>query len=98
MPDRTVIPLDAARTKQAGALLARAFDGDPTYVMVIPDALKRTELLTWLFTGVVRHALRRGTVHTTSEMEGLACWLPPANVHMTFWDTARAGLLPTPLV
>ncbi|MHB9033478.1 MAG: GNAT family N-acetyltransferase [Anaerolineae bacterium] len=98
MPDRTIIPLDTARVRAAGALLARAFDTDPTYTMVFPDALKRLEVLTWLLTGVVRHSLRAGTVHTTSELEGVACWMPPGRTNMGVWDTVKAGLLPTPLV
>jgi len=98
MSDRTIIPLGAARVAAAGALLARAFEHDSLYEAVSPDALIRREKLAWLFSGIVRHSLRYGTVHTTSELEGVACWLPSEHIRMGIGESAHAGLLRAPLV
>lgn len=96
MPDHTIYPLDAARADQAGALLARAFEDDPTYAGIEPDALKRRDALTWLMARVVRHALRRGVALSTSALDGVACWLPPGRADLSLPDMLQAGFLGTP--
>ncbi len=91
------VPLEVAQRGQAAELLARAFQNDPTYRLVIPEEDKRAAVLSWLFDRVVRYSLLYGQVHTTPALEGVACWLPPGETHLTLGRVVRSGLYATPL-
>jgi ribosomal protein S18 acetylase RimI-like enzyme len=97
MPGSEPVPLDATQQGQAGRVLARAFHHDPTYRFVLPEEDKRGKVLAWLFDRVVGYSLLWGEVHTTAALEGVACWLPPGETHLTFGRLVRSGLYATPL-
>lgn len=92
-----LVPLEATQTRQAGEMLARAFHCDPMYMLVIPEADKRTKVLSWLFGRVVHYSLLYGEAHTTETLEGAACWLPPEQTELTLGRIVRSGLYATPL-
>jgi ribosomal protein S18 acetylase RimI-like enzyme len=92
-----IIRLEAAQRGRAGGILARAFQDDPAYIVVVPQADQRTDVLAWLFGGVVHYSLLYGEVYTTLGLEGVACWLPPGQTHVTLWRLVRSGLHATPL-
>jgi ribosomal protein S18 acetylase RimI-like enzyme len=48
-------------------------------------------------TWVVGYCLLYGEVHTTPTVEGVACWLPPGETHLTLGRVVRSGLYATPL-
>lgn len=97
MPNDTPVRLEPAQLEQAAALLAAAFQNDPTYIMVQPDEISRLQMLVWLFERVVRYTLSYGQVYTTPSLEGVACWLPPGRTHLTALGLLRSGLAATPL-
>jgi ribosomal protein S18 acetylase RimI-like enzyme len=97
MQDNKLVQLEVAQTGQAAELLARAFHNDPLYMLVIPEADKRAEVLSWLFDRVVHYSLLYGEVHTTRMLEGVACWLPPGQTELTIGRVVRSGLYATPL-
>jgi GNAT superfamily N-acetyltransferase len=67
------------------------------YALVIPEADRRAAVLAWLFDKVVRYSLLYGEVHTTSALEGVACWLLPGRTELTIGRIVRSGLYATPL-
>jgi ribosomal protein S18 acetylase RimI-like enzyme len=97
MQDNKLVQLEVAQRGQAAELLARAFHNDPLYMLVIPEADKRAEVLSWLFDRVVHYSLLYGEVHTTRMLEGVACWLPPGQTELTVGRVVRSGLYATPL-
>ena len=84
--------LTRAQKAQAVEVLARAFLGDPMYTSLIPDADERARSLRWLWSGLLTYGLRYGEVHTTPEVKGVACWLPPGQTQVTLWRTLRSGM------
>jgi len=49
-----------------------------------------------LYGAILWDALRHGEVHATSDMAGVACWLPPARAVLTLARQARCGMLRLP--
>jgi len=89
-----VVRLDPERLAEASTVLARAFQDDPAWVWLIPDAEKRKRLLPWLFR--VGFDVTAADVWTTSGMiRGAARWLPPGRPPMRVGPTLRA-LVTTP--
>jgi len=89
-----VVRLDQERLAEASTVLARAFQDDPAWVWLIPDAERRKRLLPWLFR--VGFDVTAADVWTTSGMiRGAARWLPPGRPPMRVGPTLRA-LVTTP--
>ncbi len=97
MQASAIVRLEAAQRSRAGGILARAFQGDPAYIAAMPGADKRADVLAWLFDRVVHYSLLYGEVYTTPGLEGVACWLPPGQTHVTLWRVVRSGLHAAPL-
>jgi GNAT superfamily N-acetyltransferase len=58
--------------------LGRAFENDPGFIHVLPDAAERVERLRLFFETELRTiALVHGLAWTTDEVIGAAVWLPP---------------------
>src|SRR3954453_15362610 len=71
-----IVRLDQERLPEASTVLARAFQDDPAWVWLIPDAEKRRRLLPWLFR--VGFDVTAADVWTTAGViRGAARWLPP---------------------
>ena len=89
-----VVRLEDARLGEASNVLARAFQNDPAWVWLIPDAERRRRLLPWLFR--VGFDVTAADVWTTSGVvRGAARWLPPGRPPMRVGATLRA-LVTTP--
>ena len=92
-----VVPLWAHQLGPASGLMGRAFLDDQLLRYLVPDDAKRARLAP-SFTGkVVRYCSSYGEVHTTTALEGVACWLPPGHSSPTFTGMLRTGLLTEPL-
>lgn len=91
------IPLEAQHVKQACAVLARAFHDDPMMQYLIADDARRARLLPSFFGIAVRYCLRYGEGFTTSDVEGVACWLPPGDTIPTFGRLLRVAMHGAPL-
>ena len=89
-----VVRLDQERLAEASTVLARAFQDDPAWVWLIPDAQRRARLLPWLFR--VGFDVTAADVWTTAGViRGAARWLPPGRPPMRVGPTLRA-LVTTP--
>jgi GNAT superfamily N-acetyltransferase len=93
---RTVIPLPAEHAAQAEDLLGRAFADDPLMSFWLPEPAQRHRQVPRLMRFVVRYSLKYGTVETTEQAEGIACWLPPGEVDYHYGGVFRAGWFPLP--
>jgi ribosomal protein S18 acetylase RimI-like enzyme len=91
------VQMEVVHRDRAGEVLARAFHNDPTYEMVLPEEVKRANVLPWLFGRVVGYSLMFGQVYTTPALEGVVCWLPPGQAGLTIGRLVRSGLYATPL-
>ena len=94
---RNCIPLTASHIPHAAMLLARAFQDDPFYTCVLPDAEKRAQRLPWLQERLLRYGLRYGTVYTTPSVEGVAIWFGPQHPTLQLLGVLQTGLFLLPL-
>lgn len=83
--------LQHPQKNQAVEVLIKAFQDDPMYLYLIPDAGKRVQVLRVLWGGLINYTLTYGEIYTTPAVEGVACWLSPGNTKITFWRMLRAG-------
>jgi GNAT superfamily N-acetyltransferase len=72
--------------------LSSAFQEDPLYRFIIPDARVRSTFLQLFFAFRVRYGMKFGEVQCTSEhCEGVAIWIPFQSVKMTYPRIIRGG-------
>jgi ribosomal protein S18 acetylase RimI-like enzyme len=90
-----VVRLPAEHLAEASALLARAFQDDPAWGWVLPDAGRRAVLLPWLFrTGF--EVAEADVWATEGELLGVSRWQPPGRPRVRVAAMLRA-LVSTPL-
>jgi ribosomal protein S18 acetylase RimI-like enzyme len=89
--------LDASKRQQAAELLGRAFQDDPVFRAVQPDAAKRRRIAFWLHDRMLRYCFLYGAAHTLPSLAGVACWLPPGQTELPISRLLRSGLLAMPL-
>jgi ribosomal protein S18 acetylase RimI-like enzyme len=90
-----VVRLRPDQLEEASAVLARAFQEDPAWAWVLPDARRRAALLPWLFR--VGFELMDADIWTTpAPVRGAARWLPPGRPALRIGVAMRA-FVATPL-
>jgi ribosomal protein S18 acetylase RimI-like enzyme len=90
-----VVPLPREKRADAAAVLARAFQGDPAWQWVFPDARRRAAALPWLFAS--SFDVTEAELWTTAgPILGVARWMPPGRPPMKFGAALKA-LVVTPL-
>jgi ribosomal protein S18 acetylase RimI-like enzyme len=90
-----VVRLPAGQFAAASVVLARAFQDDPAWGWVLPNARRRAALLPWLFqTGF--EIADAEVWATAGEIRGVARWLPPGRANVHVGPMLRA-LVATPL-
>ncbi len=83
------------RIEAASAMLARAFQDDPAWEWVVPNAERRAALLPWLFR--VNFEVTEAEVWVTEgDLDGCARWLPPGRPEIHIGPMLRA-LVATPI-
>ena len=93
-----LLRLDSSQTRPAAAVAARAFYTAPVTIHFYPDDSLREKKLFRSFQFIIRYGVLYGEVLATSDnMEGIAVWLPPDVVHMSFWGMIRSGGIPVML-
>lgn len=85
-----------ADPRQVDTLVA-AFQGDPGFAWVCPDAARRLEVLRRLFAGALRHGRRRGGVASVDDGRSVGIWLPHDHAVIGLGAAARSGMLLLPL-
>jgi ribosomal protein S18 acetylase RimI-like enzyme len=90
-----IVRLRPDQLGEASAVLARAFQEDPAWSWVIPDARRRSTLLPWLFR--LGFEVTDADVYTTAgPVLGAARWLPPGRPPLKL-GTALLAFVATPL-
>jgi len=90
-----VVRLRRDQLAEASVILARAFQDDPAWSWVLPNARRREALLPWLFR--VGFEITQAEVWTTRRgVVGCARWLPPGPPHVHVGPMLRA-LVATPM-
>jgi ribosomal protein S18 acetylase RimI-like enzyme len=90
-----VVRIGRDRLQEASEVLARAFQDDPAWVWLVPDAQRRADLLPWLFR--IGFDVTAADVYATpGPILGAARWLPPGRQALKIGATLRA-LVTTPL-
>jgi ribosomal protein S18 acetylase RimI-like enzyme len=90
-----VVRLRPDQLGEASAVLARAFQDDPAWTWVLPDATRRAALLPWLFR--TSFEIMDAELWTTpGRVCGAARWLPPGRTPMRVGVGLRA-FVATPL-
>jgi ribosomal protein S18 acetylase RimI-like enzyme len=89
-----VVRLERSRLGEASDVLARAFQNDPAWIWLLPDAERRRQLLPWLFR-IGFEVTAADVWATTGPVRGAARWLPPGRPAMRMGPTLRA-LVTTP--
>lgn len=78
--------------KEAAQMFSRAFHDDPLAIWFFPDEEMREEMLTHYFKVRIKLGFLFGEVYSTSSnLEGLAVWLPSTAIKITNWKIFRAG-------
>lgn len=78
MNDFNVCQLDRSQIAIASEIAAQAFADDPVFNYLIPDDPElRFQALTWLTSKAIAYCIHYRHVYTTSDLQGIAAWLPP---------------------
>lgn len=91
-----VVRLKRSESKIAANAFARSFFDYPLITCYFPDRSRRERYLEWYLGCMIQYGFRYGEVYTTSDIAGVAIWLPPGQTTCTTWRYILAGFLPTP--
>ncbi|WP_242028476.1 hypothetical protein [Pseudanabaena sp. FACHB-2040] len=73
-----VLQLQKAQIANASEIAAKAFEKDPVFSYLTPDDPElRLKALTWLMTRAISYCIQYQHVYITSNLQGIAAWLPP---------------------
>ncbi len=87
-----IAPLGADLLDRATLTLQRAFDADPMFTWLFPDARRRARALHGLNRVPLEYGYRYGRVLHTDDGRAVAVWIPPGHV-VTPGGLVRSGLL-----
>ena len=75
-------------------ILVRAFNNYPLLKYYFPDESNRQKVSRYFLSSAVLSGIRYGEAYaTSSNLEGVAVWMPSENYHVTFWRLLRAAPL-----
>lgn len=87
------LPFRQEQFEEAGQVLADAFRDDPGFQYVSPESLERWRVARWSLGVSVKYAHLYGRVYTIADpIQGVAVWLTPDSMPMTFPRMVRAGM------
>ena len=82
--------LDKTDVDRAAEALGRAFTDDPLTLFAFPDGVPDDGVMFNFFKVPVKYTLKYGEAYApSSEIEGVALWLPSGRSAMTFWRMLR---------
>jgi ribosomal protein S18 acetylase RimI-like enzyme len=90
-----IVRMENGQVAEASAMLARAFQDDPAWEWVLPNAKRRAALLPWLFQVNFEVTDAQAWI-TAGAIDGCARWLPPGRPQIRVGAMLRA-LVATPL-
>jgi GNAT superfamily N-acetyltransferase len=93
---KEVIRLSPDQFKPARLTLGQAFENYPLMTYALAKAEARLEAVTSLYGSILWDCLRWGEVYATSDLAGVACWLPPGQTSPSLLRLIRSGMLNLP--
>ena len=92
---RNLLKINGYPLKKAGDVISRAFHDDPLYSHIIHDEDDRKKYFPYLFMAYILYSLEFGEMYSTSSnLEGLALWLPSGAAHFTPEQAKQCGADP----
>jgi ribosomal protein S18 acetylase RimI-like enzyme len=82
------------QVKPAAKTLARAFHDDPVFVYFFPEVSSREDKSTRFFQMLISYSIHYGEAYCTTNLGGVAAWLPSDKLDMSVWGMIRSGVLP----
>jgi GNAT superfamily N-acetyltransferase len=78
MKNVDICQLDRFQIATASEIAAKAFEDDPVFGYLTPDDQElRFQALMWLTSKAIAYCAQYQQVYTTSDLQGIAAWLPP---------------------
>jgi ribosomal protein S18 acetylase RimI-like enzyme len=93
---QAIIRLSPNQLEAARLTLGQAFENYPLMTYALPTAERRLEPVTALYGSILWDCLHWGEVHATSDLAGVACWLPPGQTSPSLLRLIRSGMLKLP--
>ena len=84
-----IVRVQRAQRARATEALSRAFQDDPMWSCVLPDAETRADAFRPMWDALIGFSRVYGEVYTTVDGEGAVCWIAPGNTKMTLWKLIR---------
>ena len=83
-----IVLLKSSEIDRASEILARAFDEDPMFRYLTPEAEKtRVNALKWFCKIGLRNCQIYNHIYTTpGDLQGVAAWIPPGKSEMNIWQ------------
>jgi GNAT superfamily N-acetyltransferase len=89
---KSPIRLTKDQVKPAAEMMARAFQDYPLSAFFHPDPFERMRRGVQVYIPLLRYGIQSGEVYaTSSNLEGVAVWLPHDRVQRTLWRNIRSG-------
>ena len=95
---KEVIRLLPTQFEPARVTLGQAFENYPLMTYALPEAQRRLRAVTSVYASILWDCLHWGEVYSTSEVAGVACWLPPGRTSPGLMRLIRSGMLKLPLL
>jgi len=86
-----IILTDKTHLKKVALTLSDAFQEDPIFTYSVPNKTRRKKKLHVLFEVLIRHALIKGKVYATSDLEGAMITLPSSAADVSAWEYVKCG-------
>lgn len=78
MENFEICQLERFQISAASEVAAKAFEDDPVFAYLTPDDRElKFRALTWLTNRAIAYCAQHEYVYTTSNLQGIAAWLPP---------------------
>ena len=88
MMNSNIVFLKSSEINRASEILARAFNEDPMFRYLMPEVEQaRVKTLKWFFQMGLRNCQKHNHIYTTSDLQGVAAWIPPGKSEMNIWQT-----------
>ena len=87
-----LVRLKKSQVKPVGEMFARAFQDDPLLTYFLPGTSQREKVLPYIFELAIRYGVSYGEVYAiSSNLKGVAVWLPAETANMSLWGMIRCG-------
>lgn len=95
---KEIVRLMPDQFEPARVTLGQAFENYPLMTYALAEPAGRLKAVTSLYGSILWDCLMWGEVYSTSDLAGVACWLPPGRTSASLMRLIRSGMLRLPFV